>query len=686
MQKTAFRKRAAVIAPQPRQSLRLLTKTLLVMKLTILFLAFGILNAQAKTYSQTVTFSGKNVSLVKVFSAVEKQTGFSIFANKDLLAGVTPVSINAKDMPLKQFLDEAFKDQPISYEIENKTIFIKKKGTDPAAVTTTPVIADQEKPFQVITGTVKGSDGVELPGANISVKGTTTATATNASGHFSINAEPGSVLVISYIGYKTLEEPVKGRTTIDIVLQKTAADIDQVVVTALGITKKAKSLTYNVQEIKGDELNTNNDGSFVNSLNGKVAGATINASSAGPGSSSRVVMRGIKSISGNNNVLYVIDGIPMPNTIRGQAEDIFSGAGQTGDFISNINPEDIESVSILSGPSAAALYGSAAANGVILVTTKRGQKNRTDVSVMNTTTFSDPLILPKFQNEYGQSDIGSYYSWGAKLNTPSTYKPSDFFQTGVNVMNSVTLSTGTDKNQTYISVGNLTDKGIVPNNTYGRTNITARNTSVFLNDKITLDIGFMASLVNEQNMISQGQYFNPLIAVYLFPPGDDFNKVKSFARYDASRNLPVQYWPYGDNGFSMQNPFWVTQDDIFQNKKERYMTTLALKYNIAPWINVSGRVKMDKETEKDEKKFAASTNTLFASQDGYYSLNSLDTRQIYADGLVSINKGLGKDYNVSANLGTSIEDVENNQYLYGGKLQGVANLYTYGNVNRSNSR
>lgn len=655
------------------------------MKLTTVLLVFGLLTAHAGTYSQTITFSGKNVSLIKVFTVVEKQTGYTIFANKDLLADIKPISISAKDMLLTAFLDIAFKDQPIGYEIENKTIFIKKKEFINTGVAANPPAASAEKPFQEITGAVTGSDGDPIVGANISVKGTHNATATNVTGHFTINADPDQILIISHIGYKTIEEPIRGRSTINIVLQKEAAEIDQVVVTALGISKKLKSLSYNVQEIKGDQVNTINDGSFVNSLNGKVAGASINASSAGPGSSSRVVLRGVKSIAGNNNALYVIDGIPMPNTIRGQAEDIFSGAGQTGDFVSNLNPEDIESISVLSGPSAAALYGSAAANGVILITTKRGQRNKTDIGVRNSTSFQSPLILPEFQHTYGVSEVGSYNSWGDKLVKPSSYRPKDFFQTGVNAISSLTLSTGTDKNQTYISLGNVANTGIIPNNTYGRYNFTARNTSTFLDNKMSLDIGFMSSLVNEQNMISQGQYFNPLVAVYLFPPGDDFNKVKSFERYDPSRNLAVQFWPYGDNGLLMQNPYWVTQRDLFQNKKDRYMTTVALKYNVTDWFNLSGRIKIDKDNEKDEKKFAASTNTLFASQNGYYSINSLDTRQIYADVLANINKPLTTDLNLSANAGASIEDVLFNQYLYGGKLQGVANLYTYPNINRTTS-
>ena len=695
MQKTALCSRVVVAVPfimtrslqlKLPQTFRLSTKMLLIMKLTVLFLALGLLTAHGRGLSQTISFSGKKVSLTKVFAAVEQQTGYNFFANKDLLNGVKPISLSVKDMPLTEFLDLIFRDQPVDYEINNKTIFIKKKILLVASVP--QVVQSQlikEPVQQQITGTVTGSDGIKLEGATITVKGTTISTVAGANGSFTINAEFNQILVVSFVGYTTFEEPIRGRTTINIVLQREFAESERVVVTALGITKKAKSLTYNVQEIKGDDIASINNGNFVNSLAGKVAGATINSSSAGTGSSSRVVLRGLKSISGNNNALYVIDGIPMPNIIRGQAEDIFSGAGQTGDFVANINPEDIESISVLSGPSAAALYGSAAANGVIIINTKKGQKNKTDISISNTTSYSSPLILPEFQNTYGVSEVGSYYSWGDKLTTPSTYKAKDFFQTGANTTTSVAFSTGTDRSQTYISLGNVLSKGIIPNNDFDRYNFTARNTSTFLDGKMNLDVSFMAGVVNEQNMISQGQYFNPLIAAYLFPPGDDFNKAKSFERFNASRNLMTQFWSYGDNGFMMQNPYWVTQRDIFQNKKNRYMTTLSLRYNVADWINVSGRVKMDKADEKNEKKFAASTNTLFASENGYYSLNTLDNRQIYAEGLVNINKSISSNFGLTANIGTAVEDIRYDQYLYGGKLQGVANLYTYSNVNKATS-
>lgn len=668
-----------------RQSLQALTKTLLVMKLTIFFLALGMLSAQAETFSQTITFSGKNVSIVQVFNAVEKQTGYTIFANKELLKGAKPVTASAVEMPLTQFLELVFSTQPLGYEISSKTIFIKEK---PGAAAKPQVAATEtvtEIPALIISGTVRSSDGMPLEGATVSVKGSNGSAITDAAGKYTISAEGTQTLVFSFVGYTSREVAIKNRTTIDVTLENAESKLNEVVVTALGITRKTKSLTYNVQEIKGDEVNKVKDANFVNSLVGKVAGATINSSSAGAGSSSRVVLRGAKSIYNNNNALYVIDGVPMPNNIRGQPSDIFSGAGQTGDFVSNINPEDIESINVLSGPSAAALYGSAAANGVIIINTKKGSMNKAEITASNSTMFTNPLLLPEFQNRYGLSEAGGYYSWGEKLQTPSAYKPDDFFQTGTNITNAVTFSTGSDKSQTYVSLGHVDARGIIPNNEFRRYNFTGRNTSTFLDGKMTLDLSFMGGLVNEQNMISQGQYFNPLVAVYLFPPGEDFNKVKSFERYNPSRNLMTQFWPFGDNGLMMQNPYWVTQRNLFPNRKDRYLTNASLKYKLKDWINIAGRVKLDRNNEKSERKYNASTNLLFASEKGYYSLNTLDNQQIYADVLVNINKQLNADYTLTGVAGASIEDIRQNQYLFGGKLNGVANLFTYSNVSTTNA-
>jgi TonB-linked SusC/RagA family outer membrane protein len=647
-----------------------------VMKITsfLLFFSFFCLSA-ANLNSQNVqvTLNKQNVRLENVLIEIEKQTDYLFVYDKKVDTNQT-VSINVSQKKLKETLDELLERLNISFSTEGSNIILSTKEVRETQTT------QQEKK---ITGVVKSAEGESVIGASVVVKGTSTGVLTGLDGGFSLAVPANATtLVVSYVGMKTQEVTIKEGKTYAITMENDMVAMDEVVITALGIKKEAKSLSYNVQQMSGNDINKVSDANFINNLNGKIAGATINSSSSGIGGSSRVVMRGVKSISGNNNALYVIDGIPMPNLSTDQPADIFSGAGQTGDGISNINPDDIESISVLSGPSASALYGSSASNGVILVTTKKGKEGTLSINVANSTTFSTPLLLPEFQNTYKQTGLGSYDSWGDKLATSSSYNPADFFQTSVNVTNSINLSTGTEQNQTYVSFGTVNAEGIIHNNDFSRYNFSVRNTSKFLKDKLTMDISFMTSYVKEENMLAQGQYFNPLVPVYLFPPGDDFSKVQIYKRYNASRNFQTQFWPHGDNGMLMQNPYWITEEDQFISHKERYMTNLTLKYEFADWINLSGRFKMDKSNDAFEKKFGASTNTLFASDAGFYSLNERSTRQIYGEALLNINRYFHDQmFNLTANVGTSFEHTQYDQNMYGGKLHGVPNLFTFTNIN-----
>ena len=289
----------------------------------------------------------------------------------------------------------------------------------------------------VIKGQVVDENGEPLMGVTVAIADTKIVAITDLDGNYTINATEENPLVrFSYLGYKTKEVRAKGQV-LNVALEPEDNALDEVVVTALGVTKEAKSLSYNVQQINASDMNKVQQTNFVNQLNGRVAGVQINGNASGLGGSSRVVMRGAKSIDGNNNVLYVIDGIPMVNTQTSLDENAlaYSGSGQTGDATAMLNQDDIESISALTGPSAAALYGADAANGVILITTKKGATGKTNISYNSSFQFSRPLMLPKFQHTYGQSEAGSYYSWGDKLITPSSYDPADFFRTGADYTN-----------------------------------------------------------------------------------------------------------------------------------------------------------------------------------------------------------------------------------------------------------
>lgn len=646
-----------------------------IMKLTIFMMFCGIFAATASAYSQDarVTVNIKNQPLSTLVSAIKQQTTYSFFFDSDEVDLSRKINISAQGIKVKDALHQVLAPEGLETRMSGNHILIIKQETDKKVTTTPQQLA--------VFGIVKDVSGQPISGATVVLKGTNTGTRTDGEGNFRLEIpSDNAVLIVSFVGMQTVEISVAGKPTLEITLQSADTRMDEVVVTALGIQKEARSLSYHVQQIGADEVTKVPDANFINSLSGKIAGVTINSASSGVGSASRVVMRGTKSISGSNNALYVIDGVPMFNVERGIIDDRFSGAGQSGDALSTINPDDIESISVLSGASAAALYGSAAANGVVMVTTKKGQEGTTSINFSNSTMFSDPLVLPDFQQTYGTSSAGDFYSWGDKLSTPSTYSPRDFFQTGHSVMNSFNVSTGTSKNQTYVSLGNMMASGIIRNNDYDRINFSFRNTTKFLDEKLVLDLQSSISKIKEQNMVAQGEYHNPIVSVYLFPPGGDFNSVKAFERYDATRNFPTQFWPY-DDGMGLQNPYWITDRELFENNKNRYMNTVSLKYEFDKGINLSGRFKLDQAYEGFEKKFNASTNNLFASESGYYSLNEMKSRQIYGEVLLNVDRYLWEDdLNVVANIGTSIEDIRYDQNMYGGKLASVPNLFTYSNV------
>ena len=524
-------------------------------------------------------------------------------------------------------------------------------------------------------GQVVDAKGEPLIGVSILEVGTTNGTITDIDGNFTLSVNEGATLEISYIGYKTQTLPVRAKLG-QIVMKEDTEVLDEVVVTALGIKRSQKALSYNVQEVKGDALTAVKDANFMNSLAGKVAGVQISSGATGAGGAARVVMRGMKSLTKDNNALYVIDGVPVFNTGSSGGEGQYGSMGGS-DAVADLNPDDIASVSMMTGPSAAALYGSAAANGVVLITTKKGQTEKTNLTVSNSTTFSKAYIMPEMQNRYGTS--AGLLSWGAA--TDRRYDPSDFFNTGTNIINSIALSTGNAKNQTYLSASTTNSDGILPNNSYNRYNFTARNTTNFLNDRLTLDIGAQYIIQNNKNMVSQGQYYNPLPALYLFPRGDNFDEIRLYERYDTDYGYMKQYWPYGDGGMSLQNPYWIQNKILRTSEKKRYMLNASLKWKVTDWFNITGRVNLDNSDYRNRSEKSASTLTTFCGVNGGLEDAMRQERSIYADVLGNIDKTFG-EFRLNANFGASIYHTSMNQLSIAGDLK-IPNFFQMNNINYS---
>lgn len=619
----------------------------------------------------------RNVTLGEVLSRIEQVSDYVFLYNNKTINSNRIVSVESSSKEIPVVLDKLFRNTDITYTVVNKQIILSTSHKEK--------MESRQQPQQaknVIKGTVVDTKGEPLIGVNVKVKGSAVGVITDIDGQFSLQASNSEQLEFSYVGYTS--KVLKASSGMKVTLQEDNKVLNEVVVTALGIKKEAKALSYNVQEVKGSDIVGVKDANFMNGLAGKVAGVVINSSSSGIGGGVKVVMRGAKSISGNNNALYVIDGIPMPSLQTTQPNDSYTGMGQSGDGASMINPDDIESMSVLSGAAASALYGSDAANGVIMITTKKGKAQRLDVSYSNNTSFYSPFVTPKFQNTYGATS-GLMESWGDKMAKPSNYDPLDFFQTGWNQTNSLTISNGNEKNQTFLSMASTNAEGIVLNNTLDRYNFTVRNTTSMLNDKLCMDISANYMNVRERNMVSQGQYFNPIVPVYLMSPSYSLDTYKLFEMYDESRGFKTQYWPWGNMGIAMQNPYWIVNRDNFINHKNRFLLSGGLNYTIAKGITLGARAKMDYTSAINEKKYSATTDAIFAQKYGAYYKADSNTRQLYGDVMLNIDKYFG-DFSVAATLGTSIQDVDYQYYSVGGDLNSVANSFTLRNLNQSNAK
>lgn len=612
----------------------------------------------------------KNVSLDSALDSIKAQSPFTFIVGQVDLA--RKVSISMKNGTIGNVCAKLFTPLDIDYKINGHYIYLSNR----------PKVEPR-----TVSGTVIDHNGQPIPGASVFVQGTTTGTTTDIDGRFTLLV-PGNLLggslEFNSLGYEIVRMVIGSNKNFTVTLNEEAVSLEGTVVTALGIRRDQKALSYNVQEVNAELLTTVKDANFINSLAGKVAGVAINTSSSGVGGASKVVLRGNKSISQSSNALYVIDGIPMYNFGGGGGTEFDSkGASES---IADLNPEDIQSISVLTGAAAAALYGSQAANGAVMITTKKGQSGKLKVSFSSNTEFLSPFRLPEFQNRYGTGlngrDSGSgVYSWGAYIPEGAryNYSPNDYFETGHTYTNAFSISGGTDKNQTYFSAAAVNSDGIIPNNIYDRYNFTFRNTSYFLKDKLKLDASASYIMQKDQNMTNQGVYANPLTSAYLFPRGENFDLYRNFERYNSGTKLMEQFW--GDDlagDLRMQNPYWINYRNLRNNNKRRYMLSLNVSYDILDWLNIAGRVRIDNANNLYMQKYYATTEATISEggKNGHYTEARTYDTQTYADIMVNVNKSW-QDWSLVANLGASLNDIKTDELRYGGPIQenGLANVF-----------
>ncbi|MDC1106854.1 SusC/RagA family TonB-linked outer membrane protein [Prolixibacteraceae bacterium] len=546
-------------------------------------------------------------------------------------------------------IDEKQKTIKLSY-VKWITVLICILGTIPA-------IGQSDQRLKNISGLISDVEKAPIAGASIAIKGTQNGTISDSDGNFKLKVNKGNVLIISYIGMTTKELKVDDRDYYEIALENDYKLVDEVVVTALGIKRQEKSLTYATQKVDGKSLSAIPSKNFVTSLAGRTSGVNITTTGSGLGSSSKVILRGITSIVGNNQPLYVIDGVPMANPIFNQVGAGFGGGVDTGDGISSINPDDIESVNILKGASAAALYGSKAGNGVILITTKSGKKGAATINFNSSVQFDKVNHLTEFQNSYlpvkGEELGGA--NWGKRAKFSDKHV-EDFFDIGVSFTNRLSFSSGSEKRTSYLSYANSNMTGIVPNNTLNKHNLTIKTSSKYLNDKLKVGarINLMKQIL-EQAPSSPGEYFNPIFALYKFPRGIDFSPYKNKYKYwDEEKRIYNQNWPYTDKS---DNPYWIVNQIEKESDKKRAIVNLDVALELTSWATIKARGNIDNTVEAKTFKAPAGTMTTLAKQTGKYSSDKVDHLESYGDVLFLIDHS-SNTIQFNGTIGASIEDVK----------------------------
>lgn len=644
---------------------RAILRFLLVMKLSLIIILIFTTQAYSTGFAQgKISLSLKNVEMKRAIGVIQRISSYRFLYNDDILPRDKKVSIDAKDATIQQVLNEIFVATPLTYKIMSEKLIVISTNDKPAAFPVTGVIQ------------LRDQSGGTTTNAGIVVReaGTNNATTTNDRGQFTITVADGNAkLEISHVGYKPVIVAVEGKNSITLVLEAEVQQLTDVVVTALGITRQKKALTYSTQTIKGSDLSDSRNVNITSAMAGRVAGLTINKTNSGPGGSNRIVFRGNRSLVGNNQPLIIVDGVRIDNDAKAFADVALFGGRDNGDGISNINPDDIENMSVLTGVSAAALYGSDAANGAIIITTKKGKAGKgIGISVASSATIENPMIFPGMQNTYGQGIAGLFnaesdFSWGAKMDgqqvedwtgrtqaySPQPGNAKDFFQTGNEFVNSFSLSSGTEKSQTYFSYTNTMSRGIIPNNEFKRNNFNLRQT-VNLTDKLSVDIKANYIIEDIENRPLSGVGNRAVSTILAMPRSLRLSDIANFETLNPDGTLTQNYW--ATEGPSFQNPYWSAYRNLYEKKRNRIIGLTALKYQFTPELSVQLRSSIDYYVDASEEKDYNDTYWLtdYVGR-GNYVVNRESNRQFNGDVLINYNKDISQAFKLNVNAGAAFE-------------------------------
>ncbi len=632
-------------------------KIVLIMRLTTVILITTFMQVYAAGFAQKISMSQSNAPLKTVLKVLKSQSGYNFVYTDDLLKMAKPININVDRAELGDVLTQIFREQPLTYSVNKNTITLKEK----LFLSLNDKLENELKDI-VVRGKITDSKGETLPGVSVRVKGTTIGTSTDIDGRYSLNVSDNAILVISYIGYLSKEVAVSGRNSIDIVLEVSTASLNEVVVTALGIEREKRSLTYSTQAISTEELSEARELNVTTSLQGKVPGISISSAGTGVGASNRIVLRGNRSISGDSQPLYVIDGVPI-----------------IGDP-SDISPDNIASLNVLKGPNAAALYGSAAQNGVIIIETKKGKTGAVNLSLNQTTQIMSPIHTIPFQNEYGQGIGGVYQkntesSWGPKMTgqavdtwsirpedagkqysfSPQPNNVKDAFQMGYNTATNIIASVGSENIQGMFTYTRTDAAGIVDGNKLGRNNMAVRLTAQ-LTKRLKLDtkVDYMQQVIND-NLVEDINNFNPAKQIYMLPRNIRTEDAKNYTYTNSAGIVLQNFWTPGSTlGL---NPYFLINRASNISPRERTIGMASLTYDIAKDLKFMARVSFDKVMNSNEEKL--SRDFYARALNGRYTVSSGKSSLFNSDALLSYNKKVNEDWNFNINLGGNIRNDRN---------------------------
>ncbi len=631
---------------------------------------------------QEISLSLYNPTLKQVIIGIESQTEYKFAYSENVSINST---FSGNYLFKKQSLENVLK------ELSDRTAYTFTIVKNNIAITPDPEVSKKERVQDIpqdeinVKGTVTDNDGNPLPSVTIQEKGTNNGVLTDFDGNFNIDvASEESILIFTYVGMKRVEQAVGANTILNIQMIEDAQSLDEVVVTALGIKKETRKLGYSVAQVDADEVNVNRSSNFMNSLQGKVAGVNVSALGTGPGGSSKVRIRGQSSISGTNNPLIVVNGVPIDNTSFGTnpgstANENASSGGvfaDGGDGFSSINPDDIESMTILKGATGAALYGSRAKDGVIMITTKtRGQGKGIGITYNINVTNNTPLDFTDYQYEYGQGENGvrptsanptsGQWSFGEKFQPGMTqilfdgievpYVPvydrvRKFYRDGVDVTNSIGFSGGGDNGGFNLSLSNLESKGITPNNKFRRRTISLGVTQD-LSDKINVTAHINYSNEENTNPPNVGQQDNTIpVSLYNLANSMPLDLLEA-NKFDAQGNEFV-YSRFRNR----TNPYFTLSEQFNNITRDRIFGNIALKYNILPWVFAQVRLGQDYwSRDQDYNGFPTGQASRGAAPEGFvngtYTQEVRRFRETNLDFLISGNRQIGEDFEIGLNIG-----------------------------------